>query len=166
MFSIFFSLLQPILAWNEATTIFFNFFNFLDILLEFSIMCRAGTERNGTITFIFLLSHPFPTYFGLKWILNDILSFLQFFCYFFLIFYYASGRNEMERKFLFSSFLGLFQPTLAWNEAIIVFLNFLNFFPIFLKFSTSRRVGTKQNGNFYFPSFEAFSNLFWLKMNP
>ena len=99
------------------------------------LLC-VGRERNGMITFIFWLSYPFPTYFGLKWILNDILSFLQFFCYFFLIFYYASGRNEMERKFLFSSFLGLFQPTLAWYEAIIVFFIFLNFFPIFLKFST------------------------------
>ena len=84
------------------------------------LLC-VGRERNGRITFIFWLSYPFPTYFGLKWILNDILSFLQFFCYFFLIFYYASGRNEMERKFLFSSFLGLFQPTLVWNEAIMVF---------------------------------------------
>ena len=122
-------------------------------LFYWSFLLRVGLERNGTITFIFLLSHPFPTYFGLKWILNDIFYFLQFFCYFFGIFYYASGRNEMERKFLFSSFLGLFQPTFAWNEAIIVFFNVLNFLPIFFKFSTTRRVGTKQNGNIYFPSF-------------
>ena len=119
------------------------------MLFYWNFLLCVGREPNGTITFIFLLSHPFPSYFGLKWILNDIFSFLQFFW----IFYYASGRNEMERKFLFSSFLGLFQSTLAWNEAVIVLFNFLNFFPIFLKFSTTCWVGTKQNGNFYFPSF-------------
>ena len=56
---------------------------------------RNGTEWNDN--FCFSLSHLFPTYFGLKWILNGIFEFFEFFCYFFKIFYYASGRNETEQ---------------------------------------------------------------------
>ena len=52
--------------------VFFNFLNFFAILLEFSITRRVGTERNGPIIFIFSLSRPFPTYFGLKWSHNGI----------------------------------------------------------------------------------------------
>ena len=85
---------------------------------------------------------------------------------FFEIFYFASGRNETEWYFLYSLFLDLYQPILAWNEAIMVFFNFLNFFAIFLEFSISRRVGTERNDNFYFLSFSAFFNLFWLEMKP
>ena len=66
--------------------------------------------------------------------------FFEFFCYFFGIFYYASGSNGTKRYYLLSLFLGLFQPILAWNEAIMVFLNF---FAIFLEFSITRRVGTE-----------------------
>ena len=61
-------------------------------------------------------------------------NFFEFFCYFFGIFYFALGRNETERQYLLSFFLGLFQPILALNEAILAFLNFLNFFAIFLEF--------------------------------
>ena len=35
-------------------------------LFYWNFLLRVGLERNGTITFIFLLSLPFPTYFGLK----------------------------------------------------------------------------------------------------
>ena len=103
-------------------------------LFYWDFLLRVGLERNGTITFIFLLSHPFPTYFGLNWILNDTFQFLQFFCYFFGIFYYASGTNEMELKFSFSLFLIHFLPILVGNEAIMVFFNFLNFLPFFWNF--------------------------------
>ena len=41
---------------------------------------------------------------------------------------------------------------------------FLNFFTIFFELSLMPRVGTKRNDNFYFPSFSAFSNLFWLEI--
>ena len=72
--------------------------------------------------------------------------------------------TKTERYLLYSLFLGLYQPILAWNEAIIVFFNFLNFFAIFLEFSISRRVGTERNGMTV--AFSAFSNLFWLEMKP
>ena len=55
-------------------------------------------------------------------------NFLEFFCYFFVIFYYALGRNETEQQDLLFLFLGIFQPILALNEAIMIFFNFLNFF--------------------------------------
>ena len=58
------------------------------------------------------------------------LNFFEFFCYFFAIFNYVLDRNETERQYLFSFFLGLFQPILALNDAILAFFNFLNFFAI------------------------------------
>ena len=61
-------------------------------------------------------------------------NFLEFFCYFFVIFYYALGRNETEQQDLLSLFLCIFQPILALNEAIMAFFNFFNFFAIFLEF--------------------------------
>ena len=57
--------------------------------------------------------------------------FFEFFCYFYGILYYALGRNETERQDLLSLFLGIFQPILALNEAIMVFFNFLKFFQFF-----------------------------------
>ena len=139
---------------------------------------------------------------------------MEFFGYFFGIFYFASGRNQTERNdnyyFLyFSAFLNIF--CLKWGHNGFFFFNFWNFFAIFLEFSISRRVGTKRNGtiiiifshsrpfqtyfawkkvimvflnlftillefsilrrvgtegtdSFYFFSFSAFSNLFWLEM--
>ena len=127
-------------------------------------MRRVGTTRN--CNFYFLAFPTFSNLFSLKMDIMVFLNFLNFFCYFLGIFYYASGRNEIERKFLFSPFLGLFQLTMAWNEAIMVFFNFLDFFPIFLQFSITRRVGTKRNNNFCFLSFLVFYNLFWLEMKP
>ena len=40
------------------------------------------------------------------------------------------------------------------------------FLLFFLEFFITRRVGTERNDNFYFLYFPAFSNLFWLEMNP
>ena len=80
-------------------------------------------------------------------------NFFEFFCYFFGIFYYALGRNQTERQYLFSFFLSLFQPIPALNDAILAFFNFLNFFAIFLEFSITRQVGMERNYNLYFLSF-------------
>ena len=96
----------------------------------------------------------------------DFYHFFHFFANFFGIFYYASSGNETERQFLFSLFLGLFQPILAWDEATMVFFDFLILFSLFLEISITRRVGTKRRDNFYILSFSAFSNLFWLGMKP
>ena len=138
--------------------------NFFAILLEFSITRPAGTER--TDNFYFLSFSSFSSLFLAKWTHNGIFFIFQFFCYFFGIFYFATGRNATERYFLYSLFLGIFHPILAWNEAVVVVLNFLNFFTIFLEFSITRRARMKRNDNFYFLSFPSFSNLFSLEMKP
>ena len=92
-------------------------------------MGRVGTHRNDFF-FIFSISRPFPTYFGLKWSYDGVLKFFEIFCYFFGIAYSRSSRNPSERLFLFFLFLGLSNPILAWKEAMMVFPNFLNFFGI------------------------------------
>ena len=92
-------------------------------------------------------------------------NFLNFF-YFFLIFYYASGRNGTDRKFLFYLIHILFQPIFARNVAIFLVFYILNFLAIFLKFYITHWVGTKRNDNFYFFSFSSISNLLWLEMKP
>ena len=78
------------------------------------------------------------------------------------MFNYGSGRNSTELFFAFSLFSGLSQPILAWNEAMMVFPKFLNFFAIFLELSIAGRVETQQNDFFYLISFAGFPNLFWL----
>ena len=55
LFSLFYDILQPILAENKAIVVFFNFLNFFAILLEFSITRRVGTERNYNFYFFLLL---------------------------------------------------------------------------------------------------------------
>ena len=75
--------------------------------------------------------------------------------------------TEWNRTIIFISlFFCQFQHIMAWNETTMVFWNFLNFIAIFLEFSITIRVRTKRNYNFYFLSFTAFSNLFWLEMKP
>ena len=134
------------------------------MLFFWNFLLRVGYGRNETIFFIFSLSQPFPTYIHFKWSHKGVFSFFEFFYYFFGIFYYASGKDETKRYFLFSHFLILFQCILAWNEAIKVFFNFSNFFAIFLEFSITRQVRTKRNDIFYLLFFSAFPNLYWFQM--
>ena len=141
-----------------------DFYHFFANFLEFFITRRMGTKRNDT--FYFLNSSAFSNRFWLGMKPQWYFLIFWFFFSFFGIFYYLSGKNGMERQFLIFLFLGLFQPILAWNEAITVSFNLLNFFAIFLEFSITHRVGTERNNNFYFFSFPAFSNLFWLEMKP
>ena len=142
--------------------VFFNFYNLFSIFLEFFIRRRVGTERNDN--FYFLSFSAFSNLFWLKMRPEWYFFIFQFCCYFFGIFYYGTGRNRMERQFLFSLFLILFKPILASNEAIMVFCNFLNFFGIFYYMSCMN--GTGRNDNFYFLNFSAFSPLFWPEMKP
>ena len=136
------------------------------MLLFCNFLLRVEQEQNGMIIFIFSLSYPFPTYFQLKLSHNGN---FEFFCFFLGSFYYALGGNGTEwntSTILIFSLSHLFQLILVWNEAIMVFFNFLNFFAIFMEFSISRRVGTERSDNYYFPSFSALSNLFWLERKP
>ena len=54
LFSLFLSLFQPILPWNEVIIVFFNFLNFSAIFLEFSITRRVETKRNDNFYFLSL----------------------------------------------------------------------------------------------------------------
>ena len=141
--------------------VFFNFLNFFAIFLEFSITLWVGTKRNDN--FYFLSLSLFQPILARNDARMDFYHFFNFFASFFGIFCYASSGNEMEQRFLFSQFLGLFKPILAWNEATMVFFYF---FSLFLEFSITCRVITELKDNFYFFSFSAFSNLFWLEMKP
>ena len=170
--------------------IFFNFFNFVAIFLEFSIMRRVGTELNDN--YYFLSFSAFCKILAWK---DAIMVFFNFFN--FLLFFWNflfRVRNGTARQFLFSLIFCLSQSILAWKEALMVFLNFFNFllffwnflfraeqgwnrtliffliFSIlllfFLEFSITRWVGTERNDNLYFLSFSALPNQFWLEKTP
>ena len=136
--------------------------NFFTIFMEFSITLRVRTERNEN--FYFLSFSAFSNLFWLVMKPNWYFLIFWIFFYFLGIFYYALGRDGTEREFLFSLFHRIFQPILAWNNAIMIFFNIFNFFSISLEFSIMDRVWTERNDNFYFLSFSAFSNLFWIEM--
>ena len=127
------------------------------MLFFWNFLICVRYERNETIIFSFFLSH-----------VAIIFSFFEYFCYFFVIFYYELGRNETERQYLFSFFLGLFQPILDITEAILVFFSFFNFFAFFfcIFFSAPGRNGTERNDKFYFLPFSSPFILFWLEMDP
>ena len=117
------------------------------------------------IIFIFSLSQPFSTYFGLKWCHKRIYYFYEFCCYFFWNFQLWVGLERIGTIiFIFSlsgpspTYYGL-KRSQKW-----IFQFFEFFFAIFLEFSITRRVRTKWNDNYYFHSFLAFSNLFCLEM--
>ena len=74
------------------------------------------------------------------------------------------GTHRNDFLFLFFIFLSLPHPILAWEEAMMVFSNFLNFFAILLEFPIPGRVETYRNDFYYFLSFSAFPILFWLEM--
>ena len=122
--------------------------------MEFSIRRWVGTKRNDN--FYFLYFSAFSNLFWLEMKPQWYFLIFWFFFFFFGIFYYPSGRNGTERQFLFFIFLGISQPILAWNEAITVFFNLLNFFAIFLEFYLKRQGGTQRNDNFFFLSLSFF----------
>ena len=142
------------------------------MLFFLNFLLRVGQELIRMIFFFVLL---FSLFLGLPqhifaWkeativFFNFFLNFLPFF----LIFYYRSGRNSLERFFLFSLFLSLSQLILAWKDAVIVFffsfLNFVNFFAIFFKiFYYESCRNSSERFFFYFLSFSAFFNQFWLE---
>ena len=129
-----FSLSQPFstnfgLKRRHNGVCFFNFLKFFAIFLEFSITGRVRTHRSDF--FIFSLSRQSPTYFGSKRTHNSVFQFFEVFTIF-LEFSITDRVGTCRNDFyLFSLFLGLPQHILAWKEAIIVFSNFLNFFTIF-----------------------------------
>ena len=86
-------------------------------------------------------------------------NFLNFFAVF--LEFSITGRIGTHRNdfflFLFSLFHHLFQPILAWKEAMVVIYNFLNFFAIFWEFSIVCWVGKHRNDFFLFSLFLGLS---------
>ena len=72
-------------------------------------------------------------------------------------------RNDNFYFLSFSFFSTLFRLQKKRQRYFIIFLFS---FAIFLEFSITLRVRTKQNNNFYFFSFSVLSALFWLEMTP
>ena len=130
MFFLFLGLSHPGLDRNNAWMMFFNFWIFLLLFLEFSCLGRVGTEI-GTKFFFFTFSVYLilvSIEILLEWcfyfiLLGFVLFFLEFSCL---------GRvgKEFGTK-IFSLFLGLSHLGLEWNNARMMFFNFLNFFSIF-----------------------------------
>ena len=122
----------PNLYWHGKRLWWCFLIIWIVLLFFWNFLFRVGMKPIGTIIFIFSLSQPFPSYFGLKRSYDGDFKFFEIFCHFFRIFYSGSGRNPSERLFLFSFYLSVSHPILAWKEAMTVFSNFLNFVTIFL----------------------------------
>ena len=141
--------------------VFFNFYNLFSIFLEFFIRRRVGTERNDN--FYFLSFSAFSNLFWRKMRPEWYFLIFQFCCYFFGIFYYGTGRNRMERQFLFSLFLCLPQSILTWKDTIMVFLSFLNFLLFFWNFQFHVEQGRNRTLIFIFSLSQSFPSFFRLK---
>ena len=156
------------MAWNEAVIIFFNFFEFCCYFfgIFYYASGRNGTEWQFLFSLFLSLFQPILAWNEVVMIFFNFFNFVAIFLEFSITRRVGTERNVTERQVLFSPFICLIQPILAWNKAIMVFFNFLNLFAIFFEFSITRRVGMKRNDNFYFLSFSAFPNQFWLEMTP
>ena len=136
---------------------------YFSIFLEFSSTHLVETKRNETIIFIFHISHPFPTYFGLKGTISVFLLFFEFFTIFMEFFITLRVGTKRTDNFYFLSFpvfSNLFWLIMRSHWYFLIFWIFCYFFGI----SITHRARTKWNNNFYFLSFSASSNLFWLEM--
>ena len=83
-----------ILAWNEATIVFYNFLNFFAICMEFSITHWVGTKRNHNLYFCLFLGHFRPIF---AWKEATTVFFLIF-CIFIAIFYEFSITHQVGTK--------------------------------------------------------------------
>ena len=89
-----------------------------------------------------------------------------FFNFFFNFFGNFLARVEYERNSglnFFSLFLYLFHPVMAKNNAGKGFFNFLNFFAIFLEFSSSGWIGTEFGTKIFFSLSRPVSSRFGKK---
>ena len=149
------------------------------IFLEFSSTRLVGTKRNETIIFIFDISPPFPTYFGLKWTIIVFLLFFEFFTIFTefsITLRVGTKRNDNSYFLSFPSFSNLFwlimRPHWFFWIFLLFFWNFLlhigqewNGIIIFI-FSLSQPLptyfGLKWGGNgIFFNFFNFFAIFFW-----
>ena len=115
---------------------FLIFWIFLPFFLKFSILDQV--VRVGIRKFFSFLSRPVPTHFRLKWSMNGVFNFLNFFALFFGIFYSGSSRKDRNNNCFFSLSRPIptrFGLKLGLNGVFLIFL------PFFLEFSIQGRVG-------------------------
>ena len=97
------------------------------IFLEFSSTRLVGTKRNESIIFIFHISHPFLTYFGLKWTIMVFLLFFQFltiFMEFSITLRVGTKRNDNFYFLTFPAFSILFWLIMKPHWYFLIFLPF------------------------------------------
>ena len=120
---------QLILAWKEATMVFFNFFEFFCyfFLIFYYRLGRNSLER----FFLFFFFFSFSAFSNLFWLGKmQQWCFLIFFEFFAIFFEFSitsrvgTHRNDFFFLFFFSLFLGLPEHIFDWKEATIVFFNF------------------------------------------
>ena len=131
--------------------------------MEFSSTRLVGTKRNDTIIFIFPISHPFPTYFGLKWTIVVFLLFFEFFTIFLefsITLRVGMKRNDNFYFLYFPAFSNLFWLIMKPYWYFLIFWIFLPFFWNFLS-----RLGQEWSGrvNFIFSPSQSFPTYFGLK---
>ena len=130
--------------------------------MEFSSTRPVGTKRNETIIFILPISHPFPTYFGLKWTIIVFLLFFEFFIIFMEFSITLWVRTKRNDNFYFRYFLAF--SILFWvikpHRYFLIFWIFLPFFWNFLSL-----LGQECNGSiiFIFTISQSFPTYFCLK---
>ena len=103
----------------------FFFFNFFAILLEFSVPCQVETHQNDFYYFLYFSAFPLLFWLEMKlwW------CFFWIFVVFLFNFPFRVGKEHIAMIFIiFSLSLCLSHSILAWNEAMLVFSNFFNFF--------------------------------------
>ena len=117
----------------------FNFLNFFALLFEILYSGSSSKGRNEKFFFLSFSTCPDPFSLEMKpeWCFLIFLIFLPFFLEFSIL-----GRaGRIGTIIVFSLFLDLSRPVLAWNEAWIAHFNFLYLFAFFLEFSILGRVG-------------------------
>ena len=102
--------------WLEMRPLWYFLIFWIFLVFFWNFQLRIELVRNGTTIFIYSLSRPFQTYFGLKRSHNRVFLFFEFFCYFFFIISYSSDRNETKRNdnFYFLYFSAFSNP--FWLE--------------------------------------------------
>ena len=68
------------------------------------------------------------------------------------------GLERTQNDFFFLLILDHSHSVLAGNKARMMFLNFLNFYTLFLKFSKSGWVGTDSESNLFFTHSRPFAS--------
>ena len=145
---------------------FFNFQNFFAIFVEFFIIGRVGIDRNEKFFFFSFLTFP-----NLLWLEEKPQWCFIIFCTF-LLFFFCNFLFWVEQDliltiiFIFSisrPFPTCFGLKRSHNGVFQIFKFFLLFI---FEFSNTGQVGIDWNDIFYFLSFSALPNLFWLEEMP